>query len=257
MFDIHKVKPVHGWREFIGEVGVIVLGVLIALGAEQVVEAIHWRHEVETGRDAVREDLMSLAGVAMEREASSACIGRRLHDLAVVIDGASTTGVLPPLGPIGSPPKRLWHLQAWDTLVAAQTATHFPKDNVEDLNDLDAYVRTVDQLNTIELTDWTTLWTMVGPGRKLASGEETVLRSALSRAGYDAKLLRVNVNQILAHIREDHLLTNADLASVRHDIASRLRNDRAKSLCNPVGPPPDHYGNSPFKLDLLAPFPAA
>ena len=29
-------KPLHGWREFAGEVGVIVLGVLIALGFEQI-----------------------------------------------------------------------------------------------------------------------------------------------------------------------------------------------------------------------------
>ena len=31
-------KPIHGWREFAGEVGIIVLGVLIALGAQQVAE---------------------------------------------------------------------------------------------------------------------------------------------------------------------------------------------------------------------------
>ena len=39
----HLPKPLHGWREFAGEVGIIVLGVLIALGAEQLVEAAHWR----------------------------------------------------------------------------------------------------------------------------------------------------------------------------------------------------------------------
>ena len=27
-------KPLHGWRQFAGEVGIIVLGVLIALGAQ-------------------------------------------------------------------------------------------------------------------------------------------------------------------------------------------------------------------------------
>ena len=31
----HLPKPLHGWREFLGEVGIIVIGVLIALGAEQ------------------------------------------------------------------------------------------------------------------------------------------------------------------------------------------------------------------------------
>lgn len=34
----HLPKPLHGWREFSGEVGIIVIGVLIALGAQQVVQ---------------------------------------------------------------------------------------------------------------------------------------------------------------------------------------------------------------------------
>lgn len=33
----HLPKPLHGWRQFVGEVGIIVLGILIALGAEQLV----------------------------------------------------------------------------------------------------------------------------------------------------------------------------------------------------------------------------
>ena len=37
----HLPKPLHGWREFAGEVGIIVIGVLIALGAEQAIDAIH------------------------------------------------------------------------------------------------------------------------------------------------------------------------------------------------------------------------
>jgi len=32
--DIHKPKPWHGWREFLKEYGIIVLGVLTALGLE-------------------------------------------------------------------------------------------------------------------------------------------------------------------------------------------------------------------------------
>lgn len=40
-------KPLHGWRTFVGEVGIIVLGVLIALGAEQAAQTAHQRHEGE------------------------------------------------------------------------------------------------------------------------------------------------------------------------------------------------------------------
>lgn len=46
----HMPKPLHGWREFAGEVGIIVIGVLIALGAEQVVETVHGNAEVRAFR---------------------------------------------------------------------------------------------------------------------------------------------------------------------------------------------------------------
>jgi len=36
---VHLPKPLHGWRAFAGEVGIIVVGVLIALSAEQFVGA--------------------------------------------------------------------------------------------------------------------------------------------------------------------------------------------------------------------------
>ncbi len=48
--DIHKPKPWHGFREFLKEYVIIVVGVLTALGAEQGVEWLHWRHEVEAER---------------------------------------------------------------------------------------------------------------------------------------------------------------------------------------------------------------
>jgi hypothetical protein len=47
---VHLPKPLHGWREFIGEVGIVFLGVLIALGAEQLIETWHWSHKVSEVR---------------------------------------------------------------------------------------------------------------------------------------------------------------------------------------------------------------
>ncbi|URD60378.1 hypothetical protein M8312_11380 [Sphingomonas sp. KRR8] len=64
-------KPIHGWREFAGEVGIIVLGVLIALGAQQPVEwgnhlsqvdemSARLRRESLENRDGMNFDLASL-----------------------------------------------------------------------------------------------------------------------------------------------------------------------------------------------------
>jgi hypothetical protein len=54
---IHKPKPLHGIREFLSEIGVIVAGVLIALGLEQAVESLHWSHKVEQTEVRLRADL--------------------------------------------------------------------------------------------------------------------------------------------------------------------------------------------------------
>jgi hypothetical protein len=49
----HLPKPLHGWRAFAGEVGIIVVGVLIALAAEQMVGWIHERDDMREIRNSL------------------------------------------------------------------------------------------------------------------------------------------------------------------------------------------------------------
>ncbi|HEV2594410.1 MAG TPA: hypothetical protein VGU01_04345, partial [Sphingomicrobium sp.] len=53
----HLPKPLHGWREFIREVGILVIGVLTALSAEQMVETLRWRREVQQACRALRQEI--------------------------------------------------------------------------------------------------------------------------------------------------------------------------------------------------------
>jgi hypothetical protein len=55
--DIHKPKPWAGWREFVKEIGTIVIGVLIALGAEQAVEWLHWQQRTHEAEQSMRGEL--------------------------------------------------------------------------------------------------------------------------------------------------------------------------------------------------------
>lgn len=73
--------PLHGWRVFVGEVGVIVLGVLIALGAQQFVEMIHWRDEVRLTEDALTIEIAESILHASERQMVNHCLSDRLADL--------------------------------------------------------------------------------------------------------------------------------------------------------------------------------
>lgn len=72
-------KPLHGWREFFGEVGIIVLGVLIALGAQQLVEDVNARIEMRRAEAAMRLELAENNGPqAYARVLIASCLDRQL-----------------------------------------------------------------------------------------------------------------------------------------------------------------------------------
>ena len=77
----HLPKPLHGWREFVGEVGIIVVGVLIALGAEQVVETIHWQREAGHTREAISNEVADHYVTASEIVMAQPCIDQQLATL--------------------------------------------------------------------------------------------------------------------------------------------------------------------------------
>lgn len=56
---IHLPKPLHGWRALVGEIGIIVVGVLIALSAEQFAEFMHNRGQVRQGEEALKDNFRS------------------------------------------------------------------------------------------------------------------------------------------------------------------------------------------------------
>jgi hypothetical protein len=78
-------KPLHGWRAFAGEVGIIVLGVLIALGAEQVIETIRGNAQLAAFRQAVDNELAYDLGSYKQRLMLGPCVRARLAELDHVI----------------------------------------------------------------------------------------------------------------------------------------------------------------------------
>lgn len=55
--EIHKPHAARSWREFLVEIGTITCGILIALGLEQGIEALHERHIAEEARKAIRAEV--------------------------------------------------------------------------------------------------------------------------------------------------------------------------------------------------------
>ena len=120
----HLPKPLHGWRAFLGEIGIIVIGVLIALGAEQLVDEWHWRQKVGDAEAAMRLELAQDDGPqAYGRSLIGPCLDQqimRIHDSA----GHVSSEQLRQWTADYAPPFRTWDSEAWKVVVASDTGSH-------------------------------------------------------------------------------------------------------------------------------------
>jgi hypothetical protein len=152
----HLPKPLHGWREFVGEVGIIVVGVTIALAAEQVVEAIHLKSETHHARDVLREELSSNYLLAMERREVHACLNAQLDRMegSVLQSGPVLRPMAVVDGGAGSivyrAPSRPWSDNDWQNIRSDQVFANLPEDTREDLTSFYTQVAYIQRMNDDE-----------------------------------------------------------------------------------------------------------
>ena len=140
---IHLPKALHGWRDFAKEVGIIVVGVLIALGAEQIVTVLHWREEVSDTRRALGSEIGASVRYAAIRLSVQQCLRDRVGDLADKLRTTSGHWAADPM-PITYPhwlaqpkiaavyraPGEPWRTDAWETAKSTGALNHMPGDEV-------------------------------------------------------------------------------------------------------------------------------
>ncbi len=70
MLDVHPPhEPIHSWKAYLLHMSTIVLGLLIAIGLEQSVEAIHRAHETRELRESLKQESEKALADAQQTEA--------------------------------------------------------------------------------------------------------------------------------------------------------------------------------------------
>ena len=177
----HLPRPLHGWREFVGEVGIIVLGVLIALGAEQVIEDIHWRHEIEATRQALEMEAADNLSAAATRRRQQSCADKRLSEIAAMFRAHATGRPIRVRGAIGRPVSYYGSTDAWDVEVASQALSHMSLDEKLSLSTAFANYKNMNDVLRLEQTAWLRLNVLNAP-EQLEAGDWPPLRQAYAEA---------------------------------------------------------------------------
>ena len=120
----HLPKPLHGWREFVGEVGIIVVGILIALAGEQLVEGFHWRSVVAEFRSAEDAELANNLAAFRYRLQQSPCVERRIEELRQWGKNSRVGRAQPLNAEIGRPSVVILRSSVWNA--RGEALSHMP-----------------------------------------------------------------------------------------------------------------------------------
>jgi hypothetical protein len=120
-----KLKPPHGWNAVAWELGIVTLGVLIALAAQQIVDDFHWRSEMRDFRKAVRAEISDDLATYTYRRPQNRCMEARLDELQRWLDSWRAGRPLKLTGPIGVPTALIVRTTVWDSR-DPQTVSRMP-----------------------------------------------------------------------------------------------------------------------------------
>jgi hypothetical protein len=192
--EIHKPKPVHNWREFLTELGTVVLGICIAISLEQFVEYLHWHNEVQIGRQALTEEIAVIDRFYARRVLIAPCLDQRLdEDAARIRDlAAGRKLTLQAASPAARAPGALLSDAEWQSERSSQTLTHFPRAELALMSRFYAQMTDMREWIFEEERSWSALDVMADDPDHLGPADLAQLRINLSTARTLEYLITLN-----------------------------------------------------------------
>jgi hypothetical protein len=217
---LHLPKPLHGWRAFAGEVGIIVIGVLIALSAEQMVQSFHDRREVGELRSALRAELADNRARWEHVRNSDPCTVQRLDALE------QWNATAPPSATLKRAYRLfLWnqHSGAWDLAKTSDSTANIPLRERLLFASLYDAINNWRQMNNEEAANAQVLSGLLATADQPENRRQIAYRLSLAR-GY--------VNR--RKFNYDYMFTRFDALRIAPDYSQLTVQANDKLLCEPL-----------------------
>lgn len=198
---IHVPKPIHGWTQFFNEVAVIVVGIAIALGGEELLATWRENHQAEKSLAAIEDELEVNLGRMQSRIGTADCIDKRLSDIAAYVENPAAT-TRPTW--VGRP--QLWTMQtsAVDAARSYGSLTVLSRDQQMAISTIYGQMANFNDLEKDEQWAWAELRSIT-EDRDLTDSDKASLRQAIQRARFTAWALRTNAVQALEEAKGLHV----------------------------------------------------
>lgn len=190
--EIHKPKAARNLREFAGEVGVVLLGVVLALAGEQAASSFESHHKIRLVAAEMRQEISGDDGPQLiQRLALSPCVDAGLEAIRVAVEqNAGRAAVLEAIGRYWTP-RHTWDSTAFQAAVSADLLAQLPVDRVDAMSRFYSLMPALENANEREYRDGAALTALSRAGGALSDLErQRVLEAVESLHRDDAEILR-------------------------------------------------------------------
>ncbi len=232
-------------RLFVFELFVVVAGVLIALGAEQLVSNWHWHGEVRDSDRRISDELGYNLVNAYERLAINDCLEPRLAELRdELIKGEPMwTGSRarfandiynPVFPPVYRTPNRSWPKDAWETALNGETLGHFRPERVAKFAALFDEVSSLRRSQSEELDLAASLGDLAFPGPISAAERRANLKLVAKLGALNARIV-FQSRLVLKNAADAGLSPDRERLKESLDLQRRYRGNCVRGPAKPAG----------------------
>jgi len=198
---VHKPKLLHNWRELLKEWGIIVLGVLTALFAEQAVQSFDWHQKVNAAiADMDNELSLGDGPQAYIRVSIHDCVATRLTAIRGSIESGDRAKAHDLIGKFWLP-NRTWDFLAREAATASDISAHMPHDRMLQYRIAYEMVPDMERLAEKQLADVGHLRALPDNGGPLDTQEKLAGLDAVEALAVDNDTFARESRFLLLHLR--------------------------------------------------------
>ena len=225
--EVHKPKLVTNWPELFKEWGIIVLGVLTALLAEQAVQSIEWHRKVDAAVADMNNELSRGDGPqSYARLAMHECIATRLNGLRAAVERGDRAGSRKLIDAFWLP-KRTYDSMAREAATASDVASHMRHERMLQYRIAYEMIPDMQRLADKELADLGHLRALPSSGGPLDTGEKLSELDAIEALQVDNDAMTREARFVLIRLgmmdlRLDRYFVSNNVAKAREQFGGCL-----------------------------------
>ena len=251
MFRMLKLQPPHGWRAVLWELGIVTLGVLIALAAQQWVESLSWRSKTRVAIAAVRGEVGDHYASAVEWRMVHPCLHAQIEALQQrLIDSGDTLNPAPIYREAAFTsyvlrlPSREMSESAWQAAIADGVTAHLSPTLRKELSDHYVQTASIALMTDRNDQDVQRVFTMSRPVKLDASGRLELMQELDELRGR-IDYMDLNSGQVLDHLDKVRMVPHATV------VQAFLERSGTRQLCNRQGLPLRSFNEATTPIDYF------